>query len=226
MQRFALAALSLVFCASTALGSVFAPIRAAATQKFLTVKILDELIAADADIAIKPTTGGPRYQPGVFWGGTIYLPFADKPATQWTAVDWASFYNEAFHAWWGNVYVKSDAYKAQRTALFADAALRAKYKLAHPGDPRLAMEEGYSETTASTIMMSYPRIRQDPDTGAWGYEPTPFEKLYYDRGRTVSAVSHSDRPGYTPAAEDTYPDEAEFDRLMVWLFGRVAPPRP
>jgi hypothetical protein len=211
---------------TSAMAHPFDGIIAAARAKQLPTKILQEVVQANSSIAIKSTSGGPRYQPGYFYGGTIYLPFANKSPSTWGAIDWTHFYNEAFHAWWGNIFLKSSSYKTQMKKLTSNHALISKYKRANPHNPKLAMEEGYSETVASMMMMAYPRVRKDPVTGDWIRVPPKYETLYYNIGRTVAAVSHSDRPGYTAAAESTYLDHAEYNQLMNWIFGKNAPVIP
>src|SRR5262249_26319121 len=86
------------------------PVSAAAAQKWLPTKMLDEIIASGANIKIAYTSGGPHYQPGWFGGGTIYVPFANDPPTDWHSSEWSNFYNEAFSAWWGNVFMKDARY--------------------------------------------------------------------------------------------------------------------
>lgn len=211
---------------TTASAHVFDRYISAARARFLPTKILQEVVAANASIAIKSTSGGPSYKPGYFYGGTIYLPYAKKAPSKWTTIEWTNFYNEAFHAWWGTVFVKNAKYKSLKSRLFSDTMLMRKYKRANPRSPKLAMEEGYSETVASTILLANPRIRVDPDTGRHVRVPYKYETLYYKKGQTISAVSHSDRPGYTAAAENIYPDEREFNYITNWIFGKDAPPIP
>ncbi len=208
---------------SSALAHALSPHQAAAAAKGLPTKLIDEIITVNADVVVAYTSDGPHYVPGWMSGGTIYLPSANVPPSEWRRGDWSDFYNECFSAWWGNVFMRNNTYRAQRDALRGDTGLRAKYAAAHPRDPWLAQEEGYSETMASVITIAYPRLVYNEETGTYDPHPVPYEDLGYRIGWTVAAVGHSDRPGYTPAAEETYPDAGEYDSLMRWAFGRPAP---
>lgn len=214
------------FSASFAYGQSFQQVEMAAQAKHLPTKMVHELIDSGARVSIKSTTGSPHYQPGTFGGGTIYLPFASTPLSEWKNGEWSNFYNELFSAWWGNVFVKASMYASDRNILLNDAGLKAKYRRACPSDARLAQEEGYSETVAAVLTWAYPRIQYDPSTGETKYLDVDYNTLYYRKGVTVAAVGHSDRPGYTPEAENTYLDEREYDYLMRWVFGRPAPEIP
>jgi hypothetical protein len=213
----------LLIASLNASAHVFSPIIQAAKLKGLPTKILNEMVQYNSNIAIKKTSGGASYKPGFFSGGTIYLPFSVTTPRNWKAIDWTLFYNEAFHAWWGTVFTKQNKYSNEKYRLVNDSALKAKYRRAHPKNPILAMEEGYSETLASVILMAYPRLKLDSNGKLVPYSPD-FETLYYKKGKTVAPVSHSDRPGFTPAAENTYLNHEEYSMLMVWVFDRAAPP--
>lgn len=80
---------------------------AAALGKELPLRFFRELIQAQANVKVKEGSW-PRYVPGSFGGGTIEVPRAAQPE-QWTRGDWSNFYNELFHAWWGNVFMKSSS---------------------------------------------------------------------------------------------------------------------
>ncbi|MEY4630523.1 MAG: hypothetical protein RIQ81_643 [Pseudomonadota bacterium] len=204
-------------------GSALEPYRVAASAKGLPTPFFDELIANGAWIAVKSTSGGPSYYPGIFTGGTIYHPSVGQPLSMWTASDWSLFYNELFHAWWGNVFMKSASYSAWRDRFPGNAALLNKYRAAHPRDPRLAMEEAWSETAAFILMVWYPRPHFDTNGNLLGYRAASLEQLAYRKDHTVAPVSHSDRPGYTPAAESTYPDESEYAGLFQLMTGKKLP---
>lgn len=170
-----------------------------------------DLFAADAWIEIKPTQSGPHYQPGYITGGTIYHDAVGTQLSDWKRNDFASFYNELFHAWWGNVFLRSATLAKERSQLLNDPNLKAKYRKANPSSPELAQEEAYSETVSFLIFQVYRGSITD------------LEKLYYQPNVTVAPVSHSDRPGYTMEAESIFPDEREFDWLFQKLFLRKAP---
>ena len=222
MLKSLILSVTLLFCISAG-AHVFSPIIKAAKIKNLPTKILQEMVNYNSNVVIRKTSGGASYKPGLFSGGTIYLPYNVSSPSSWKNREWRLFYNEAFHAWWGNVFTKQNKYANEKYRLVGDAALRVKYKRAHPRNPVLAMEEGYSETLASVILIAYPRIKLDADGKYITYSPA-YEELYYKKGKTVAPVSHSDRPGFTPAAENTYPDQAEYSMLMTWVFGKAAPP--
>jgi hypothetical protein len=190
----------------------------AAQLKKLPANFFRELIAANASVVVR-YGDWPRYKPGIFSGGTIYHPAADRAPTTWTNLDWSSFYNELFHAWWGNVFTKATKYQTIRAQILTEERKR-HYRQAHRTNPLLAQEEGYSETVASLMVMMYPRYNPSlPDQR--GYAPLSDYK--YDTGRTVSAVSHGDQPGYDPAAEYTYMNEFEYEVLFKILTDNVPP---
>jgi hypothetical protein len=218
---------SLVQVAAPAEAAVVAnalePYRVAAAAKGLPTPFFDQLIAANAWIDVKNTSGGPSYRPGIFTGGTIYHPSVGTALSMWTASDWSNFYNELFHAWWGNVFMKEARYGAMRDRFPSNPDLLNKYRAAQPRDPKLAMEEAWSETVASVLIIWYPRPHYDSDGRLLGYRSPDLEKMAYKQNHTVAPVSHSDRPGYTPAAENTYPDEYEYRALFQMMFGQKLP---
>lgn len=185
-----------------------------AMKRSLPTPLFLDLFAVDAWIEVKSTNTGPYYQPGYITGGTIYHDSAGTPVTEWKRADFSNFYNELFHAWWGNVFLKSEKYARERDELLNDSKLKAKYRRANPNSPDLAQEEAYSETVSFLIFSFYQTSSSD------------FDKLYYQTGTTVAPVSHSDRPGYTLDAESIFPDEDEYEWLFEKLFHRAAPKRP
>jgi hypothetical protein len=57
--------------------------------------------------------------------------------------------------------------------------------------------------------------------GQWKY--TTIVKMAFAIGNRVASVSHSERPGYTPEAEETYPAEWEY-RILFNLLTMVQLP--
>lgn len=208
---------------TAALGHSLDSYRAAALAKGLPSPFFDQLIAANAWIDVKKTTGGPSYRPGILTGGTIYHPSVGTVPTKWTATDWSNFYNELFHAWWGNVFMKEARYASLRSRFPGNAALISKYRAAHPRNPKLALEEAWSETVASTLIIWYPRPYFNGEGQLLGYRNPELSAMAYKINHTVAPVSHSDRPGFTPEAESIYPDEAEYAALFELMFGRRLP---
>jgi len=170
-----------------------------------------DLFAIDAWIDVQQSNSGAHYLPGYLAGGTIYHDSVTIPLKDWKRTDFATFYNELFHAWWGNAFLKSEKFAQERTVLLNDPELQAKYRRANPSSPTLAQEEAYSETVSFLAFQIYRGSISD------------VEKLYYQPNMTVAAVSHSDRPGYTLEAESIFPDEEEYDWLFQKLFHRSAP---
>ncbi len=190
-----------------------------AKQKKLPTNLFRDLIRANSGVKLSQGDW-PSYQPGgAFSGGTIRHPaIAEQPAS-WKRIDWASFYNELFHAWWQDVFMKSGTYSSERSQLLTSE--RSKfYRQAHPRNPRLAQEEAYSETI--NTLMFYTSPQYNPETS----EQDRFYALnffVYNKNRTVSPVSHSDRPGFTSAAEQTFPAEWEWKIVFKMIFGSEAP---
>ena len=187
--------------------------RAAAARE-LPLRFFRELIQADSAVTV--TEGDwPTYQPGVLYGGTISMPAAYKPEA-WTKGEWSSFYNELFHAWYGLIFIKEQRYAGARADAWGQTRME-RYRKAYPSDPKLAQEEAWSETIAS-IMISLTPLKIE---GKFRYPA--LESFAYSIGRNVAPVSHSDRPGYTPEAENIYPDEPEYRQLFSYLTA-VQPP--
>ena len=191
----------------------------------LPLRFFLDLFRANAWISVKPSNSGPYYQPGYFSGGTIYHGAVGTPLNKWTRLDFTSFYNELFHAWWGNVFMKEQRFASERAALLNDSKRTQKYTLAHPGNPRLAQEEAYSETVGYLILLAYPLTILDPETKQPYKKIANLEELYYRIEHTVAPVGHGDRPGFTEIAESTFPDEREYSWLFEKLFRRN-PPAP
>lgn len=189
----------------------------AAKQKKLALNYFRDLIGTNAKIAIRHGDW-PKYQPGIFSGGTIYHPAVGKSFDQWNRLDWSSFYNELFHAWWGSSFTKSSKYADARNALLTSER-RQHYRRAHPRNPLLAQEEAYSETIATLMIYAYPQY--NPEGPESRYFNLPF--FVYQKNKTVAAVSHSDRPGFTPEAETTYPNIEEYRVMFRLLFDAAAP---
>ena len=175
----------------------------AAKAKHLPLNYFRDLIADGARLKIR-YADWPRYQPG-WTGATLYHPMIGKNFSEWKRMDWASFYNELFHAWWGQVFQKEARFATDRRSLLTRER-KQHYRKAHPRDPLLAQEEAYSESIATLMIYLYPQYNPDGPEGR--YYALSF--YTYNRGRTVSPVSHSEQPGYTPEAENTYPNAAEY----------------
>jgi hypothetical protein len=187
----------------------------AAAARELPLRFFRELIEENASVTV--TEGSwPTYQPGYFSGGTIYMP-SSASASSWTRMQWSSFYNELFHAWFGNIFTKLPRYQATRNLIWT-AERFAHYSKANPSDPKLAQEEAWSETVM-TLMIDLSPTRL-PE-GSINYPK--LESFVYSIGRTVAPVSHSERPGYTPEAETTYPAPWEYDILFQILTMIPAP---
>jgi hypothetical protein len=184
------------------------PYMHAAAQRGLPLRFFRELIEFESSVTVVEGEW-PSYRPGFFYGGTIYMPAAQKPGA-WSRVQWASFYNELFHAWYGHVFQKQPRY-AQTRALVQTPERLDFYRRAHPTDPSLAQEEAWSETVASVMSILVPTYYD----GQWHYPV--LSSFAYAIDKTVSSVSHSDRPGYTPQAEQTYPAEWEYRILFNLL---------
>jgi hypothetical protein len=191
----------------------------AAQAKLLPANYFRDLIAANANIDIK-YADWPRYQPGWSNGGTIYHPAVNKSLASWTTNDWSGFYNELFHAWWGNVFTKAAKYSVQRNQLLTNER-RSHYRRANPSKPLLAQEEAYSETIATLMIYMHPKYNPNLPNQR-GYMALSDYK--YAIGKTVSPVSHGEQPGYTPEAESTYPNEMEY-AIIFQLLTDVEPPR-
>ncbi len=192
------------------------PYMKAASYKKLPTRFFRELIKAGSSIAVKKSKW-PKYKPGIFYGGTIYHPAVGKSLNSWNRMDWQSFYNELFHAWWQHVFDKSSLYTREKS-LLQSSSLKLKYKRAHK-DHWLAQEEAYSETVAALMVYLYPMYR--PNHGAKVYFKKSF--FIYDRSKTVAPVGHSERGGYSPEAARIYPNPSEYRRVFLWLTGRQAP---
>jgi hypothetical protein len=184
------------------------PYMKAAVAKELPVRYFRELIAANAAVVVSEGNW-PSYKPGLFAGGTIYIQSASNPSA-WTRNEWSSFYNELFHAWFGNIFMKSGVYASVR-ALIKTEERRQHYVQAYPSDPWLAQEEAWSETVG-TLM-----ITLAPFNFGNGFKYVSMADCAYAIDRTVAPVSHSDRPGYTPEAETTYPSAWEYNILFETL---------
>ena len=187
--------------------------RAAAARE-LPLRFFRELIQANSAVTVIEGDW-PSYQPGILYGGTISIPSASKPEA-WTGGEWSSFYNELFHAWYGLIFLKERRYASARSDAWSQTRM-ARYRRAYPADPKLAQEEAWSETIAS-IMIQLAPLKID---GKFKYPS--LEGFAYCIGRNVAPVSHSDRPGYTPEAENIYPDEPEYRQLFHYLTS-VQPP--
>jgi hypothetical protein len=190
----------------------------AAKAKSMPTNYFRELIRANSSIALRYGEW-PSYKPGWTGGGTIYHPGIGRAASTWNSSDWSSFYNELFHAWWGNVFMKQAGYQSIRGQILT-AERKQHYRRAHPSDPLLAQEEAYSETVATLMVYLYPRYNPN-FPGNRGF--TALSDLKYDTGRTVSPVSHGEQPGYTPEAENTYPNPLEY-KLMFQILTDHLPP--
>lgn len=186
----------------------------AATARELPLTFFRELIKSNSAVTVIEGDW-PTYQPGVFYGGTISMPSSNRPES-WTAPEWSSFYNELFHAWYGLVFSQDPKYAKTRAEVWTKSRLE-RYVLAHPSDPKLALEEAWSETIASIMIQLAPLKINDV------FKYPSLNSFSYCIGKTVAPVSHSDRPGYTPDAENTYPDEYEY-AVLFQLLTAVNPP--
>lgn len=184
------------------------PYMHAARVRELPLSFFRDLIITNSHVVVKEGSW-PTYKPGVLYGGTIYMPSSSTPS-KWTRHEWASFYNELFHAWYGLAFSTLEKFAQIRDAVWTSERYN-HYRKAHPGNPRLAQEEAWSETVSSVMMEVVP----------WDYNGQRFycemNDLKYALDKTVAPVSHSDRPGYTPEAESTYPSEFEYRNLMFLL---------
>jgi hypothetical protein len=189
----------------------------AAAGRELPLRFFRELIKANASVTVVEGEW-PSYQPGILYGGTISMPSSSRPES-WTGPEWSSFYNELFHAWFGLIFTKDAAYGSARSKLLTQDRMD-RYRKAYPSNPALAQEEAWSETVA-TIMIQLAPIKID---GQFKYGA--YDSFVYQIGRTVAPVSHSDRPGYTPEAENIYPDAAEYQHLFEFLVSVTPPSKP
>ncbi len=200
-------------------GHVLSPYFVAAQAKNLPSNYFRDIIAARGNVRVR-YGDWPSFQPSS-GGGTISHPKVGKPFSEWGSLDWSSFYNELYHAWWASVFTRSTNYAADRTTLLT-AERKTHYRRAHPTNPLLAQEEAYSETIATLMIYLYPRYNPQFPAGVGYAELVDFP---YNQNRTVSPVSHSDRPGYTPEAETTFPNTAEYAVIFRQLTDNT-PPQP
>ena len=182
---------TVLFLSLNSFANVFTPIIKAAKEKSLPTYILEDMVHYGSRIKIKQSDWI-HYRPGSFNSGTIYLSFTNIKPSDWTSRKWSLFYNEAFHAWWGTVFTKQKEFAGQKSSLFNDKLLRTKYKKAHPKNPLLAMEEGYSETLATLMISAYPKIKLD-NNGNYIRVPADYETLYYRRCLLYTSPSPRDR---------------------------------
>ena len=198
-------------------GHVLSTYFVAAQDKKLPTNYFRDIIAARANVRVRYAEW-PSFQPGS-GGGTISHPKVGQPFSEWRSLDWSSFYNELYHAWWASVFTRSASYAADRTAILTTER-KAHYRRAHPSDPLLAQEEAYSETIATLMIYMYPRYNPQSTSGVGYAELIDYP---YNQNRTVSPVSHSDRPGYTPEAETTFPNTAEYAVIFRQLTDSTPP---
>ena len=198
-------------------GHSLSPYFVAAKAKSLPTNYFRDLISGRKSVNLR-YGDWPRYQPGSA-SGTIYHPMVGKPFSEWRSLDWSSFYNELYHAWWGLAFTSSSKYAADRSSLLT-AERQTHYRRAHPTDPRLAQEEAYSETVAVLMIYLYPRYAPSLPSQK-GF--SSLSEFVYNKGKTVSPVSHSDRPGFTPEAENTYPNEFEYGVVLRQLTDHLPP---
>jgi hypothetical protein len=198
-------------------GHVLSSYFVAAQEKKLPTNYFRDIIAARGNVRVRYGEW-PSFQPSS-GGGTISHPKVGQPFSEWRSLDWSSFYNELYHAWWASVFTRSANYAADRTALLTNER-KVHYRRAHPSDPLLAQEEAYSETIATLMVYLYPRYNPQSASGVGYGELTDYP---YNQNRTVSPVSHSDRPGYTPEAETTFPNPAEYAVIFRQLTDSVPP---
>ncbi len=133
------------------------PYMRAAAKRELPLRFFRELIERDASVSVVEGSW-PSYRPGIFYGGTVIMPAAANPES-WSRGDWASFYNELFHAWYGLVFLKGNEYVQMRAKLHTPERMN-HYRRANPSNPELAQEEAWSETVA-TVMISPTAARGD-----------------------------------------------------------------
>ena len=188
-----------------------------AKAKNLPSNYFRDIIAARGNVRVR-FGDWPSFQPSS-GGGTISHPKVGKPFTQWGSLDWSSFYNELYHAWWASVFTRSANYAGDRTALLTPER-KAHYRRAHPSNPLLAQEEAYSESIAAVMIYLYPRFSPQFPGGVGFAELAEFP---YNQNRTVAPVSHSDRPGYTSEAENTFPNIAEYAVIFRQLTDSTPP---
>lgn len=211
---------------------------AGASKKQMPVKMFCELMRVGAKVKIKMGEWHQYYQGTIYQSPTIQVGIQDSkkfnsPDT-WQAFTWNSFYNELFHAFWDQVFLKDRKYKSDRDWMLSKRNLE-PYRAAISRKYQIALEEGLSETVANWISVIN---RSD---GRGGIKFTPKEYYRYYPSHTVAAVSHYDQGGaftvfgakienktinsilgagqakFLPGAEWTYPSEKEY----VWLFNLV-----
>jgi len=190
----------------------------AAQAKKLPANFFREIIAANGSISVR-YGDWPRFQPSGA-GGTISHPAVGKAFTEWKNGDWSSFYNELFHAWWASVFTRASSYATIRSQLLTSER-RSHYARAHPSNPLLAQEEAYSETIMSLMTYMYPSYHPNLPNNT-GYRT--LDLFPYDTGKTVSPVSHSESPGYTPEAENIYPNQFEYSVIFKIMTDHEPPP--
>ena len=184
------------------------PYMRAAESRELPVRYFRELIRAGSAVVVIEGNW-PSYKPDAISGGSIYMPSASNPSA-WTKNEWSSFYNELFHAWFGNIVRRSEFYRSLREQIHTEER-RSHYAQAVPSDPWTAQEEGWSETVGALILTIAPTDR------GGGLQYVSLADCAYAIGRTVAPVSHSERPGYRPEAETSYLAPWEYALLFETL---------
>jgi hypothetical protein len=144
----------------------------------------------------------------------MYLPSKrfERKVSEWTGTIWADFYNELFHAWWNEVFLRESFYA--RTAELINCFLP-RYRVGNWLMAHIAQEEAYSETISSVILLLANKVS--------------FERLYYQKEWTVVPVDHGESGGwfgFSKAQQNIYPSPQEYDILLRWLIGRNAPAKP
>ncbi|NOX55752.1 MAG: hypothetical protein GXP27_15185 [Planctomycetes bacterium] len=179
-------------------------VRAAAADKELPTRLFDEVLRYH-DSSVEIVCGkSPSYSR---LSNTIFIPknMYDESPSRWLPSEWGQFYNELFHAWWDIVFEEQRPCREEHQKLIQNYV--SKYRKANQWFPEHAQEEAYSETVHSVI------------TSWAGYHT--WDRLKYLRDDTVMPVSHSRLIGFSTEAEAIYPDRAEYERLLRWLFGYV-----
>ena len=193
----------------------------AARARKLPLRFFIDLIESKANVKVVHHSGLPSFRKYPFLPMRIYMNLNNTELDRWTNGKWANFYNELFHAWWDNNFLKDSKYAFYRKKLLRNEYLP-RYREAHPREPRLAQEEGYSETIAAIVLLMGPQYNPNLPS-KYGY--IPHARFYYRKGYTVNAVDHEDRPGYRREATKTYLNHKEY-RVLFWLLTDTYPPRP
>ena len=195
--------LSGLFTGFSAAGLTLESVYKAADHRRLPTRMFQEIQKYRGFSAIKIFKGDwPRYYP---YYNQIELParYFEKVPSEWGIDQWPNFYNELFHAWWDEVFLRESSYATTRKKL---RTFLPNYVSA--GNPELCQEEALSETTGAVILLLANNVAMD--------------QLQYRIGWSIEAVNHDDNPKFGSAASSTYPSKEEYGLLLGWLLGKDA----